>query len=1481
MSLKIIIGKAASGKTDMLLKELTVRADRNKDELFYILSPEQASFMMQAEVVRHHPKSATMNIDVVSFNRLAQVVFTEVGVSIAGILDDTGKTLMLRKVIDDLKNDLKVYGNKIRMPGFIEEAKSQITELKQYDIDDNALFLMGEATEKKGNRLLCEKINDIRLIYEKFNEEIKDKYTTSEEVLDVFARIIPQSERLRGAHIYLDGYTGFTPIQLKVLEKMLLHCADVNLTLTLPKDKVDANCPEYEMFHLSNKTYFKLLEIAEKTGAETEIVSTGVLNQNISGKMGDGKTETSPIETGKSGHSGSEPVEGNSGASAGEKVPGDFWNRGEESSTGEDADGETVGAKVLDDSGNQDNMPGEKAPGDFWNRGEESSTGVDANGETVGAKAPDDSGNQDNMPGEKAGAALAGAGFPRTVARFSEKAGMASVESAKGRQAFIYAGETPAAEVVFAAKEIRRLVRHENYRYRDIAVIASDMETYYPVIRDIFAEAEIPAFIDYKAELSENPASRFVKAALNLLCAPYAQEALFAYLKTGLCGLSYEETGLIENYCLEFGARGFSGFAREFNKNRKAGNGYFWDLDTINRIRNKVVKSFGGFYYRLAGGMQAAGQAALSGEVRAVGTAATGGTQAAGQAAVSGKVQVAGQAALSGEAQAAGTAAVSGEAQAAARYCECLKQLLKDNRIQEQLEEMSAGFENSGELALSREYSRIYEMILGLIEKTERLIGNEKLAPREYFDIIMDGLAEIKVGIIPPALDNLIVGDLTRTRCSNAKAIFMLGVNEGQVPKTSKKPGLLTQKEREILKDGNFSLAPGTLENLYAQHFYLHMLFSKPEERLYLTYAMGTGAGESAEPSVVLDNLDNYVPDISPEIITKVPEETWKQQSLREAAETMRKFVAKKIYGNEDEKPDESVLRYFAENEPELLKPVFDGGFYTNRETAIDKELAQRLYGKMLSGSVSRFEKYSECAYKHFLGYGLRLEKRPEYKIEATDIGTLYHDSLERYSEKLKENKLTFRDVSDGESHRLAEESVAESLKNADSDCFQDTARNRFLLKRITDVTLKTTDVLREHVKAGAFEPAEFEYEFKSGISDHIEFKGKIDRVDIYDAGDAYYVKIIDYKSGNKEFSFKDIFLGLQLQLVAYLSEEVKAKRKKYPDRNVKPGGVYYYLINDKFTSDESEADKKYRMSGLTLADRKVIEGVDSAFAGGAAESRIVSVKYDSKGNLKSAGAGDDRQFENMMAFVDGKIRQIGDEIYGGNIETRPLLESSGKSACTYCDFKDICKFEDGNFGNAFRTVPDLKPDEARAAVLDGEMPAVPEADGRAVGSSGPGTENMSGPGDTKTAPEGESKAGSSGTGINPALADGKEAGSSGTGTENMFGSGTKTAPEGESKAGSSGTGTNPALADGREDGSSGTGTNPVLADGKEAGSSEAGTEHMAGSAGTKTAPEGESKAGSSGTGTNPALADGKEAGLSGYTGTETALAGGSGEHNA
>lgn len=267
MSLQFIIGSSGSGKTRYLYENLISMSMDRPQEQFIAIVPEQFTMQTQKEIVKLHPNHGTMNIDIVSFQRLAYRVFEELGVENLEVLDDMGKSMVLRRVASEQKKNLGLYAGHLNQTGFINKLKSMLSELYQYGIRPENLL----EAQKTASPLLREKLKDFSIIYQAFQEAIADRFITAEEILDVLCRVLPQSELIRNSVITLDGYTGFTPVQYRLLELMMVHAKKVIVTISMdPAAEPYRRASMEHLFHMSKEMVVRLQTLADRNGVNKD-----------------------------------------------------------------------------------------------------------------------------------------------------------------------------------------------------------------------------------------------------------------------------------------------------------------------------------------------------------------------------------------------------------------------------------------------------------------------------------------------------------------------------------------------------------------------------------------------------------------------------------------------------------------------------------------------------------------------------------------------------------------------------------------------------------------------------------------------------------------------------------------------------------------------------------------------------------------------------------------------------------------------------------------------------------------------------------------------------------------------------------------------------------------------------------------------------------------------------------------------------------
>ena len=1109
MALRIWLGGSGSGKSRRLYERIIKEAGDNPDKNYLVVVPEQFTLQTQRDIVMLHPDEGIINIDVLSFNRLSYRIFEEVGFMDNNgiVIDDMGKNLILRHLSGKHKDDLKIIGNNLKRLGYITEVKSVISEFMQYGVNDEKIAKLREIGELNNRRLLCEKLDDLQIIYDAFREYIKDKYTTTEELLSKASRAVSKSEKLKNSVVVLDGFTGFTPVQYTFIRELLKQCMDLNVTVLGDASRdMSVLYDENELFFMSCKTVRELKHIAEEN--------------NI-------------------------------------KVCEDV--------------------RILED-----------IPVRF----------------RLSEKTP-------NMLIH----------LEKNLFRQKDKLNNTcnDCESADIR---ILTAANPMEEMSYVAVLINDLVRNEGYRYKDIAVVSGDSDTYMRAAERLFEGYGIPFFIDRKQPILLNPFIEFMRSLMRALVENYSFDAMFSYLKSSLTGIDLSLIHELENYCLAMGIKG----KKKWN-NRFIAHKDNMDEDTLsrlNRVREEIVEPFGFF----------------------------------------------------------------DNCKTVRDYSEALYRVLEKYEIQQQLKNRSLSFEKEGKPLKAKEYNMLFAEIIGLLDKLVELLGDEEMSISEYYELLNAGFDELRIGIIPASTDYVQIGDITRSRFRDIKALFFVGVNEGIVPKANSAGGILSDMDREFFseKGAGVELAPTSRMQSYTQRLYLYMLMTKPSEKLFVSYAGVGNDGKSMAPSYLIGELKGMFQGISVtdygelSLVDKICSE---KTGLKEFSSNLQKFIVRQ------EPDDEELFEYFAQKEQyrneleSLVNTAFAGDDITLTDTVTSK-IAHAIYGNVIYGSITRLEKYAECAYAHYLKYGLKLKERDEFKFDIADMGTVFHDVLEEFSSLLAGNGKTWSDVNEEELTKYTLDAVRTATNR--QAAIYDTFRTSYTVKRIERIMLKSIHTLKEHVLCGDFIPSKFEYEFaetsdlsafnfKLNDKDRLKLMGRIDRMDVLTDSDKILVKIIDYKSGSRDIDLAAVYRGEQLQLVVYLNAATEMLKEKNPDKEIVPAGILYYRLSDPIvepefgaTEDEikSQITANLRMTGLVNDDMDIIRHMDRDFEG---KSNVIPVAINKSGELskQSTRVASSEEFSVISEYVNKKIAEMGQEMLNGNIKAHP-------GNCAYCPYDSVCR---------------------------------------------------------------------------------------------------------------------------------------------------------------------------------------------------------------
>lgn len=1106
MALQFYFGPSGSGKSKKLHQDVLRMAAKDPDCNFLFLVPDQFTMQTQMDLVKESPNGGIMNIDVLSFGRLTHRIFEETGYGRKPVLDDTGKSLVLRKVASSVQEELPVLSKNLNKIGYIHEIKSAISEFKQYGL---SVERVGELAEfAKGRGTLYYKLKDLKTLYQAFDAYAAERFVTTEDTLALLSRAVHESEIMKNSVVIFDGFTGFTPIQYRLIAELMELSRMVIVSVTLGEGENPYQITgEQELFYLSKKTVRDLQKWAQRGNVR----------------------QAEDVYLGKEG-----------------------------------------------------------------------------------------------LPRFRESRELAH--LEKQLFRYPlkpyEEPQQDSVPAIQIREAM-----SPAQEVRGACILIKKLVLEQNYSYRDIAVVTGELATYGDFFEREAATYDIPVFIDRTRGILLNPFLEYIRSALRIILRNFSYESVFHYLRSGLADFTMEETDLLENYILATGIKGRKKWGELFTRNA---------TEQINELRERL-------YGQMAPLLQ--------------------------------------------------------KQETASGYVKALYEFIVAGRIQEKLLIFEEQFRADGEEERAKEYAQIYRLVMELLNQIEGLLREEAMTLQEFADILDSGFAEIEVGTIPGGVDRVIVGDMERTRLNQVKVLLFLGVNDGNIPRNANKGGIISDIDREFLKDSDIELAPTPRQQMFTQRLYLYMNMTKPSERLYLSYARISSDGKTLRPSYLIDTVKALFPCAYQGNLMEGKESVTerimgKKDALPYVAEELRERAQGRAGGMTDEEFF-SLCRIYWEDSAfrGQMEKLLQAAYEHYEHKPLGAMIARMVYGTVLENSVSRLERYAACAYAHFLQYGLNLKEREVFQLENTDLGNIYHEVLEVFSHRLKEHGYTWLDFPKEEGEQLLWEALENCAMQYGETILYSSARYQYMIKRLYRILKRTIWALKEQLKSGKFLPEAFEMSFSRvenldavnitlSEEEKMKLRGRIDRLDTYEDEDHVYVKVIDYKSGNKKFDLAAVYYGLQLQLIVYMNVAAELMKKSHPDKEIVPAALLYYHVNDPMIKSEEELSpeqvndqllKELRMNGLVNDSEEVIGLLDGSFA---TKSSIIPVERKSDGSLSARSSVVNRQdYEVISNYVNQKMHQFGTEILQGNIAVNPC-EQGNIESCTYCTFREICAFD-------------------------------------------------------------------------------------------------------------------------------------------------------------------------------------------------------------
>ncbi|MBM7579789.1 helicase-exonuclease AddAB subunit AddB [Jeotgalibacillus terrae] len=851
--------------------------------------------------------------------------------------------------------------------------------------------------------------------------------------------------------------------------------------------------------------------------------------------------------------------------------------------------------------------------------------------------------------------------FETYGAVYSEPADLTVIEAA-GRR----------AEAEAIAREIRKLARNEGYRYKDIAVLSRNGEAYHEIIEPVFKDYDIPYFIDKKRTMLNHPLIEFIRSSLEVVTKNWRYEAVFRAVKTELFFPAESDHELLrskmdrlENYVLAQGIHSYR-WQHEFYYKQ------FKGLDFVHQPQNEEEKMI---------------QDDLN-ESRLMITAPMNNFEERLK-----------------------------KADTVHAYCEAVFLLLEELDIPMKLEQISHAAEEKGDVEAAREHDQAWDAVVELLDQFVEITGEDRMPLQEFSEILDAGMETLEFSLVPPAIDQVIIADLELSRLPAVCASFVIGVNDGVMPARMQDDGILAEDDRIFMERAGLKLAPGSREKLQDEDFIAYRAFTSPSEKLYISYPLADEEGKSLIVSPFIKKVSGMLPDHKTMLAVNDPVEAPGEQQLDYICHPLptASFMTSQLQQLRKDYPVEDIWRdvyNFYVTDPlwkQESKRILSGLFYGNIAAPLSRETAEDLYGSSMMASVSRIERMNSCAFQHFSSHGLRLKERSIFRLDAPNIGELFHAALKWISEELLQKGISWKSLSQRQCAELANQAVSHIGPQLQYDILNSSNKYRYIAKKLQTVISRASFILSEHARAGNFEPLRVELGFGPGQElpphsiqlsdgDTMSLQGRIDRVDHARSEGKVYLRVIDYKSSVRDLDFTEMYYGLSLQMMTYLDVAL-TNAARLVHTEAEPAGVLYFhlhnpVVKTKKTMSMQEMQdeylKKYKMKGLVLGDEEVVRLMDMTLEEG--NSSIISAGLKKDGTLRSNSKTASRdQFNDMRSHTRSMFKTAGDRIKAGDVSIDPY-EYKKRTPCQFCSYRSVCQFDPALEQNQYRS---LRPKKA------------------------------------------------------------------------------------------------------------------------------------------------------------------------------------------
>ena len=779
-------------------------------------------------------------------------------------------------------------------------------------------------------------------------------------------------------------------------------------------------------------------------------------------------------------------------------------------------------------------------------------------------------------------------------------------------------------ECDFVAREIKRNIMDFGYRYKDFAVIGRNACDYSEIIENVFKKYKIKYFFDEPESISSKGLMSLALSAFDVIHSNYGANEVFRYLKTGLVGFTTDEISIIENYVLLWDIKGEK-WKEDFTFNPEGFGAEEDDeslekLELINDIRGKVFEPLTNFAKRIKKS--------------------------------------------------------TGKSIAKALYL-----LLEEVNVGENIRKFCEELKEEGKLPEAEEQSRLWDILMESINQTAVVLGDDKITSKRYMELLQVVIDSGDISFIPRGLDEVIIGSVDKIRVSEPKVVFLVGAVEGEFPRTPVQAGIFSDVERKKLISMGLNLYETLDEISLHERFLAYFALTRPSEKLYVSWASSNMNGTDKLPSEIIKEIKRVYPNckIQDKYNINFLENFWAEKPSFE--------ICARNWNSESEII--STVKSYFENNSEYQKQIEAIDRVIKNEPLNFKEPqnAKDLFGEKIRVSASQIEKYYSCKFFYFCKYGLKAKERKPAKFNALEYGSLIHFILEYVFSNYKMEYLF--ETKDSDIKKIINDCMQKYVCDKLGGLENKPSRFKYLYLRCSQAASVLVRRIINEFKQSSFVPCGYEAEIskygdirplKIKLSDGslVEVEGKVDRIDVMNLNERNYIRVVDYKTGKKDFKLIDVLYGLNMQMIVYMTAINNNGYKNY--KNIVPAGVLYMpaikpVVGAELSDDDKKLDselrKKLCMNGIVLDNVDVIEGMEKE-----GKSVFIPVGIKDGKIKKSDSIVSLAQMGILMRYVEKLIREMGESLRQGEVCSNPLAVGETNS-CQWCPYGSVCGFED------------------------------------------------------------------------------------------------------------------------------------------------------------------------------------------------------------